>query len=43
MEMRVPGPIHLVDHALSRVVRKGLLATIAVEGEPDEGIFNSDP
>lgn len=43
MDLKVPGPIHLVDHALSRVVRRGLLATIAVDGEPDEDIFNPDP
>jgi len=28
----VPGPIKLVDHALSRVARKGALAVVAVEG-----------
>ena len=44
MELPVPGPIHLVDHSLTRVVRKGLLATIDVEGEPvDEDIYNPDP
>ncbi len=43
MELPVPGPIHLVDHALSRVVRKGLLATIDVEGEANEEIYNPDP
>ena len=43
MELPVPGPIHLVDHALTRVVRKGLLATIDVEGEPDPDIYNPDP
>ena len=43
MELPVPGPIHLVDHALSRVVHKGLLATIDVEGEEDPDIFNPDP
>ena len=43
MDMKVPGPIHLVDHALSRVVHKGLLATIEVEGEPDEEIYDGDP
>ena len=43
MELPVPGPIHLVDHSLSRVVRKGLVATIDVEGEPDPDIYNPDP
>ncbi|GAB3027879.1 copper-containing nitrite reductase [Natronobiforma cellulositropha] len=43
MDLEVPGPIHLVDHALSRVVHKGLLATIDVEGEPNEEIFNPNP
>lgn len=43
MEMVVPGPIHLVDHSLSRVVRKGLLATIDVEGEPNPDVYNPDP
>ncbi|WP_247728765.1 copper-containing nitrite reductase [Halovivax limisalsi] len=39
----VPGPIKLVDHALSRVVRKGMLGVIQVEGEPEPEIFNPDP
>jgi len=39
----VPETIKLVDHALSRVVRKGLLAEIEVSGEPDEDIFDPDP
>ncbi len=43
MELPVPGPIHLVDHSLSRVVQNGLLATIDVEGEPDLDIYNPDP
>lgn len=43
MEMTVPGPIYLVDHALSRVVHKGLQATIGVEGEPQEDIYDGDP
>ena len=43
IETPVPGPIHLVDHALSRVARKGRLATIDVDGEPDEEIYNPDP
>ena len=43
MDMVVPGPIFLVDHALSRVNRRGLLATINVEGEEDPEIFNPNP
>jgi nitrite reductase (NO-forming) len=39
----VPGPIKLVDHALSRVARKGALAVVAVEGEEDPEIFDADP
>jgi nitrite reductase (NO-forming) len=39
----VPGPIKLVDHALSRVVRKGMLGVIQVEGEQEPEIFNPEP
>jgi nitrite reductase (NO-forming) len=43
METPVPERIKLVDHALSRVARKGLLAEIDVEGEPEPEIFDPDP
>ncbi|MFU8870108.1 copper-containing nitrite reductase [Natronococcus sp.] len=43
MDMEVPGPIFLVDHALSRVNRKGLMATIDVEGEENTDVFDPDP
>ncbi|MFP8956083.1 copper-containing nitrite reductase [Natrialbaceae archaeon A-CW3] len=43
IETPVPGPIHLVDHALSRVVRKGNLATLEVDGEAEPDIYNPDP
>lgn len=43
MEMKVPGPIFLVDHALSRVVHKGLLATIEVDGEADPELYDGNP
>jgi len=43
LETPVPGPIKIVDHALSRVVRKGALGVIEVDGEPDEDIYDSDP
>lgn len=41
MKFPVPETIKLVDHSLSRVVRKGLMAMITVEGEPEPDIFNS--
>lgn len=43
MELPVPGMINFVDHALSRVVHKGLLAQLMVEGEEDPDIFNPSP
>jgi len=39
----VPGPIKLVDHALTRVARKGLLAVLDVEGAAEPEIFNPEP
>ncbi|MFC7008691.1 cupredoxin domain-containing protein [Halalkalicoccus salilacus] len=33
MELPVPGPIKIVNHALSRVTRRGTIAVIAVTGE----------
>jgi nitrite reductase (NO-forming) len=39
----VPGPIKVVDHALSRVVRKGMLGVIQVEGQQEPEIFDPDP
>ncbi|WP_049927251.1 copper-containing nitrite reductase [Halopiger goleimassiliensis] len=38
----VPGPISLVDHALSRTVRKGLLAQLHVEGDADYETFDPE-
>ncbi len=43
METPVPGPIKIVDHALSRVVRKGMLGVIDVQGEPEPDIYNPNP
>jgi nitrite reductase (NO-forming) len=43
MEFPVPERIKLVDHALSRVVRKGMLATIDVEGAKQNDIFDPEP
>jgi nitrite reductase (NO-forming) len=42
MEFPVPGRIKLVDHALSRVARKGLLAEIDVTGEKNTEIFDPE-
>jgi nitrite reductase (NO-forming) len=42
MATPVPERIKLVDHALSRVVRRGMLAEIDVLGEEDEDIFDPD-
>lgn len=39
----VPGPVKLVDHALSRVVRKGMLGVIQGEGEAEPDIYDPDP
>lgn len=43
METPVPETIKLVDHALSRVVWKGMLGEIEVEGAPRLDIFNPKP
>jgi nitrite reductase (NO-forming) len=43
MELPVPETIKLVDHALSRVVSKGMLGMIDVEGAPRPGVFNPKP
>ncbi|AQL44005.1 nitrite reductase, copper-containing [Halorientalis sp. IM1011] len=42
MDTPVPSRIKLVDHALSRVARKGLLAEVDVVGNEDEGIYDPD-
>jgi nitrite reductase (NO-forming) len=38
----VPGDARLVDHALTRVVSKGMLGIIEVAGEPVPEIFEPD-
>lgn len=38
----VPGPIKLVDHSLTRVVRKGCLAVIDVQGPENPEVFDAD-
>jgi nitrite reductase (NO-forming) len=43
MDFPVPEKIKLVDHALSRVVRKGFLGEIKVEGKPQPEIFDPTP
>jgi nitrite reductase (NO-forming) len=43
METPVPERIKLVDHALSRVARRGLLAEIDVAGEERPEIFDPNP
>jgi len=40
LSAEVPGPIKLVDHALSRVARKGALAVIDVSGPAQPAIFD---
>lgn len=43
MDTPVPGPINIVDHALSRATRRGTLGVIQVEGEEETDIFNEEP
>ncbi|MFB6281888.1 MAG: copper-containing nitrite reductase [Haloferacaceae archaeon] len=43
MEFPVPGPVKLVDHALSRVARRGCMAVVAAEGEPNPEVFDPEP
>lgn len=43
MEFPVPETIKLVDHALSRVARKGMLGEIKVEGEARPQVYNPNP
>lgn len=41
MDLPVAETVKLVDHSLSRVVRKGLLAEIAVDGPADPAVFRA--
>jgi nitrite reductase (NO-forming) len=41
MEFPVPEPIKLVDHALTRVARKGMLGIIDVQGAKQASIFRA--
>jgi nitrite reductase (NO-forming) len=43
LHAEVPGPIKLVDHALTRVARKGMLAIINREGDANHDVFHPDP
>jgi len=43
METPVPERIHLVDHALSRVRHKGLMADIDVNGEKRPEVYDPSP
>jgi len=43
MDFRVPGTVKLVDHALSRVARRGCMATVGVGGEEDPEVFDPEP
>jgi nitrite reductase (NO-forming) len=42
MDTPVPSRIQLVDHALSRVARRGMLAEVDVLGEENEDIYDPD-
>ncbi len=43
LHAEVPGPIKLVDHALTRVARKGNMAVIMREGEENPEVFDPEP
>ncbi|MFB6253834.1 MAG: nitrite reductase, copper-containing, partial [Halobacteriaceae archaeon] len=43
MDTPVPERIKLVDHALTRVARRGLLAEIDVQGEEQPEVFDPSP
>ncbi|WP_058365816.1 copper-containing nitrite reductase [Haloparvum sedimenti] len=42
METPVPGPIKIVDHALSRAGRRGALGVVQVEGEENPDVYDED-
>jgi nitrite reductase (NO-forming) len=43
MHTPVPGDYKLVDHALSRVARKGALAVVHADGPENPGVFSPEP
>ncbi len=43
MEFPVPGPVKIVDHALTRAARRGALGVVDVTGDPTRDIYDADP
>lgn len=43
MEFPVPGPVKIVDHALTRAGRRGALGVVSVDGEPTRDVYDEDP
>ncbi|GAB3668899.1 copper-containing nitrite reductase [Halopiger thermotolerans] len=43
LEFPVPGPVKIVDHALTRAARRGALAVIDVEGEENPEVYDPNP
>ncbi|MFC7098918.1 copper-containing nitrite reductase [Halobaculum marinum] len=43
LDFPVPEHVKLVDHALSRVARKGMMGVITVEGEEKPDVFDPSP
>jgi nitrite reductase (NO-forming) len=43
IEFPVPGEVKLVDHALTRVLHKGMMGSIDVKGPPNPAIFDAGP
>lgn len=43
MDFEVPGDYKLVDHALSRVARRGCMSVVRAEGEGNPELFDPDP
>jgi len=43
MEFPVPGPVKIVDHALTRAARRGALGVVDVSGESTRDIYDPDP
>jgi len=43
MDFPVPGNYKLVDHALSRVARRGCMSVVTAEGEANPEVFDPEP
>jgi nitrite reductase (NO-forming) len=43
MELPVPQTIKIVDHAMTRAMKKGVVAEIEVTGRENPEVFNADP